>query len=1107
MAYLRHAGDCSLCSLSLREAAAVFAEESSPEEEAELDRLATSSATGQMRLAERLHDERPAARKVVVPKPARRFQLLFWPVGALAVAAALLVVFFVRSELRANSDAALLAKAYDKHRLTELRIPGGLAVALASPTRGRTPGDVASSELLKVKLRSQQAFEKDPNNPALRQTLGRIAIVEHDGETARRQFEMAEALDPKLPGLKFDLGTAYFEIAESTGRPLEYAHAIDYFGQYLHDVHQQDPVALFDQGLCWERENVDTEAIKDFEAALALEKDAGWRQEIGRHLQALKARDGAGASAPGAAAALTPASFLALRGETPGEFEAYLDASRDWLPRRNDDPETAAALRQLAALGTQHGDAWLADMLKQPLTPTEAEAERTLAASLAASAKGSADQALAASTAAIELFTQAGNQAGRLRAKAQHVYSLQILGRAKDALAEAVPLLQSGELARYAWQRVYLQLEVAACHSQQGEFALELPEAKEASVQARSYGLMSLDLRAVGSVVTANLYLGHLLEAWGTATSVLVQCYAHAGTAYRRFQLLLELELVAKALGLPWTQIGLAEAEAKAADASGNLQSAAYAYEGLGLTQLSVDATADARQSFESADQKLTTLGQGPMTSFYQADWKTDRATLEAREQGPQSALPALAAEETTFLKPERFMSSRVHFYTQYAELLQETHQPQASFAKALIAAGIAGQLLPTIHTEQERHAWIEQTSPAYRLLVRDLADTGHAEAALRSWEWFRSAPFRDPSQWQTTAAEPTAGEFLASLPTPPTGVLTLVYARVQDQYLAWSVSGDPREPVRLRVLPAAASAIESQGSAFHRLCEDPHSSQQDILLLGGVLSQSLLQPFQDQIDHAQYVQLDLDPSLSRIPFAALAHQENFFGLERPLIFLPPWWTLTDADRQTPPASQARLPGHARLLVVNSSSANAPGGIPEDYDESRDIVAQFPQAQLQPARLYRAGTDLIAFGGPALRPMLAEADLVHYSGHGLDEDAAGKLPEQQPGQAPVAIGPGTLKHCLIAVLSACRTLGEREDALEDDPSFERMVFSSGAAYVVGTRWDVDSAMTRKLMVRFYAGLAGRQTFAEALRGAQQALASDTPSSHPYFWSAFQLVGR
>jgi CHAT domain-containing protein len=142
--------------------------------------------------------------------------------------------------------------------------------------------------------------------------------------------------------------------------------------------------------------------------------------------------------------------------------------------------------------------------------------------------------------------------------------------------------------------------------------------------------------------------------------------------------------------------------------------------------------------------------------------------------------------------------------------------------------------------------------------------------------------------------------------------------------------------------------------------------------------------------------------------------------------------------------------------------------------------------------------------------MLAHADLVHYSGHGLDEDPISQKPTDTAAQTSIAIAPGFLKRCRLAVLSACRTLGtlsEREDALDDDTSFERIVLSSGAPNVIGALWDVDSAMTRKLMVRFYAELADHQTFAEALRRAQQQLQSDPASSHPYFWSTFQLVGQ
>jgi len=98
-------------------------------------------------------------------------------------------------------------------------------------------------------------------------------------------------------------------------------------------------------------------------------------------------------------------------------------------------------------------------------------------------------------------------------------------------------------------------------------------------------------------------------------------------------------------------------------------------------------------------------------------------------------------------------------------------------------------------------------------------------------------------------------------------------------------------------------------------------------------------------------------------------------------------------------------------------------------------------------------------------------------------------------------------RCRLAVLAACRTFDQRENIAEDVPSFTRILLQAGAKNVIATQWDVDSRMTQKLMVRFYAELANHQTFAEALRRAQSSIQSDPAAAHPYFWSAFQLVGR
>jgi CHAT domain-containing protein len=572
-----------------------------------------------------------------------------------------------------------------------------------------------------------------------------------------------------------------------------------------------------------------------------------------------------------------------------------------------------------------------------------------------------------------------------------------------------------------------------------------------------------------------------------------------------QYQLQYNLDRAAKALHLPWTQAGLADAAVQAATATRSPKATAYALEELAVDQVAIGEDAQASRSFERADRELATLGQGPGTTHYLADWQTDRAQLDAKEQKPGAALQTLSAQEAAYEKLDT-MEPRIRFYTEYSELLRKSNRPQESIEKARTAVSDAERMLPSIRTEQERSAWIESASPAYRVLTLALVDTGQTGSALQTWEGFRIAPFRADRKLLSSTQASNDSTF-PSIPTQAAGSLTVVLARVQDRYIAWSINDDPREPIRFRTLSAPASAIESQARAFDRLCEDPHSSQQDIALLGVALYKRLIGPFQDQVDRAQRIQLDLDPSLSRISFAALKHNGHFFGLEHPLIFLTPWWTLSSSVNEKPAATQERLPEHPRLLVVRESSSDPAARIPEEYDESKDIVARFPQAQTESASLHRSGSTLTVYGAPVLKSVLADADLVHYSGHGLDEDSTGQAQAEPGGQTPVQLDPGVLRHCSLAVLSACRTLGEREDAVEDDPSFERIVLSSGASHVIGAQWDVDSAMTRKLMVRFYTELADHQTFAEALRRAQQELQSDPVSSHPYFWSAFQLVGQ
>ena len=1081
MAYLRHAASCQPCSDLLAHVLPPDLSEATPEEEGFLRQLATSTPAFQQQIAARMFDATRASAPAPV-KAGSSSKRFLWPAVAVAAGLAIAAIVVV-PRLLAPNDANLIAQAYDHNRLSELRIPSGSAVALASPTRGAATETGASSDLLQVKLRVQQQFEKTPNDPAIRQERGEIAIVEHHGEDARREFEMAEALNPNLPRLKFDLATAYFELAETNERPLDYARAIDFYGQYLQQVRQQDPVALFNRGLCWEREAVNAEAIKDFEAALALEKDAGWRKEIQLHLDKLKAQSALDSAAP---TPLTPASFLALQAESPGDYENYLDAAgREWLPHRN-DPQTQQALQQLAMMGAKHSDLWLHDLLAAPATPA---ADAALSQALQSNAKGDSDAANLASATAVQLYKRANNLPGTVRAQAEHVYSFQRLGRGKDCLDEATTLLATPRTASYAWIHAYLQLESSSCHAIIGDVAAATRDAEAEVAASEAARLPIVNLRGVGFIAEERTVRKEVQAAWSASTEGMRRSHLIRNSSARQYQFLYVMRRSADSLGLAWTRVGISDAAATAALNGTSLQSTAYAFEMLADDQTKVGDLHEATRNFDSADQTLARMSPGRITNQYRADWTVDRFALSAKASSNLNpVLRCIADAEPVVQKFDAFYP-KLRYYTEYADVLRLSHRTPESMLIAWKAIGRSEQQLTLIHTDAARQAWEEQAARAYKILILDLAAAGKPHDALRVWEWFKASSHRD-SLPENLAGDPDAAtSSLPPIPTQSNGSMTLVYARLEDQFFVWSISANPAEPVRLRVLSASAPSIDAKGLSFRRLCADPRSSLHDIQILGASLYDDLVGPFADQLAQASSVQLDLDNSLASIPFAAFTHGGQHFATQYAITFLPDGWTMDPIS-----ADQDTLSAKSRTLVLREVSQAGAARIPGEYDESQDLVRRVPGASLQSATLWRSGLNLNIAGPSSLQTDIASADVLHYTGHGIEENKA----TAPSGLSSFVVSSGSMLRCRLAVLAACRTLDQRENIAEDVPSFARILLQAGAKNVLASQWDVDSRMTQKLMVRFYAELTNHQTFAEALRRAQSSIQSDPAAAHPYF---------
>jgi CHAT domain-containing protein/tetratricopeptide (TPR) repeat protein len=95
----------------------------------------------------------------------------------------------------------------------------------------------------------------------------------------------------------------------------------------------------------------------------------------------------------------------------------------------------------------------------------------------------------------------------------------------------------------------------------------------------------------------------------------------------------------------------------------------------------------------------------------------------------------------------------------------------------------------------------------------------------------------------------------------------------------------------------------------------------------------------------------------------------------------------------------------------------------------------------------------------------------------------------------------------LVTLSACRTGLGKQLAGEGLLGLTWAFQYAGARSVLASLWEVNDASTGELMRRFYGHLGRGESKAEALRLAQVELLRRRPTSPPYFWAAFQLMGE
>ncbi|BEL05614.1 hypothetical protein Q0Z83_038050 [Actinoplanes sichuanensis] len=144
---------------------------------------------------------------------------------------------------------------------------------------------------------------------------------------------------------------------------------------------------------------------------------------------------------------------------------------------------------------------------------------------------------------------------------------------------------------------------------------------------------------------------------------------------------------------------------------------------------------------------------------------------------------------------------------------------------------------------------------------------------------------------------------------------------------------------------------------------------------------------------------------------------------------------------------------------------------------------------------------------------LADADVAHLGCHGFffpDDPDFSALHFAGPADRPEVLWYGELAryelNARLVVLAACHAGTGVMRFGSEYVGFPGAFLAAGAQGVLAPLWAVSDASTETLMRHFYRALQKFAPPAEALRQAQQAMAADPSTTHPYHWAGFQLFG-
>lgn len=216
-----------------------------------------------------------------------------WVMAAAAVV--ILTIAGARFFLAAAEPERLVARAFERNRTLELRLPGVPYSERAPVEKGAGENTGRRISVAAAEAAVLQQLDQDPSNPRWIALRSRIDLLSYRYDSA------IETLRPwsdrgDLPASQArDVGIAYLARGLAfNANPADLGKALEWLGTAL-DKAPDDHVALFDRALAAQHLSLWGRAAEDWNAFLKLDSASGWAAEARANLALIEQKKSTGA--------------------------------------------------------------------------------------------------------------------------------------------------------------------------------------------------------------------------------------------------------------------------------------------------------------------------------------------------------------------------------------------------------------------------------------------------------------------------------------------------------------------------------------------------------------------------------------------------------------------------------------------------------------------------------------------------------------------------------------------------------------------------------------------------------------------------------------------